>query len=381
MLLQRTGLLLAGLLGVLTVVFFTGLQAGLLVLLGIGFGLALQGFRFGFTTGWRVLILQRDPRGVYGQMLLMVLAAGLTLPLIASHPGELVGAVAPISYSLILGAFVFGLAMQLADGCGSGTLYKAGASAPLSWVVLPAFIVGSTVGASHQPAWLALGGPFGQKGQASSLDLLAAVGPWAALIITLIGCAVVTWLAYRRSLGANPPIESGLSAPLRRWLIGGLVLAVLYGIHLMVAGQPWGIVYGLGLWGAKIANGLGADFANDAFWGAAPHAQRLAEPVLWDITSLTNIGLLFGALLSAKWSADHQATTDKTLSRLRLQHWLTGIAAGLVMGYASRLAFGCNIGAFLGGVASASLHGWVWFAMAFLGSVVGVRIRLKVQMP
>jgi uncharacterized protein len=381
MLLQRSGLLFAGLLGVLTIVFFTGLQAGLLVLLGIGFGLALQGFRFGFTTGWRVLILQKDPRGVYGQMLLMVLAAGFTLPLIASHPGELVGAVAPISYSLILGAFVFGLAMQLADGCGSGTLYKAGASAPLSWVVLPAFIVGSTVGASHQPAWLALGGPFDQQGRAASLDLLAAVGPWAALVVTILGCAVVTWLAYRRSLTANPPIESGLSPALRRWLIGGVVLAVLYAIHLIVAGQPWGIVYGLGLWGAKIASGLGADFASDAFWGVAPHAQRLAEPVLWDITSLTNIGLLFGALLSAKWSADHQATTDKTLSRLRLQHWLTGIAAGLVMGYASRLAFGCNIGAFLGGVASASLHGWVWFAMAFLGSMVGVRIRLKVQMP
>jgi hypothetical protein len=45
MLLQRSGLLLAGLLGVLTIVFFAGLQAGLLVLLGIGFGLALQGFR------------------------------------------------------------------------------------------------------------------------------------------------------------------------------------------------------------------------------------------------------------------------------------------------------------------------------------------------
>jgi uncharacterized membrane protein YedE/YeeE len=381
MLLKRTGLLLAGLLGVLAVVFLAGLQSGLLVLLGIGFGLALQGFRFGFTTGWRVLILQKDPRGVYGQMLLMVLAAGLTLPLIATHPGELVGAVSPISYSLILGAFVFGLAMQLADGCGSGTLYKAGASAPLSWVVLPAFIVGSTLGASHQPAWLALGGPFDQRGQAASIDLLAALGPWSALLVTIVGCAAVAWLAYRRSLTASPPIESGLSPTLRRWLIGGLVLAVLYAIHLMVAGQPWGIVYGLGLWGAKIAQGLGANFANDAFWGVTPHAQRLAEPVLWDITSLTNIGLLFGALLSAKWSVDHQASTDKTLSRLRLQHWLTGIAAGLVMGYASRLAFGCNIGAFLGGVASASLHGWVWFAMAFLGSMVGVRIRLKVQMP
>ena len=49
----------------------------------------------------------------------------VSIPLIASHP-ELSGAIAPLSVSLVLGAFVFGAAMQIADGCGSGTLYKAG---------------------------------------------------------------------------------------------------------------------------------------------------------------------------------------------------------------------------------------------------------------
>ena len=47
------------------------------------------------------------------------------------------------------------------------------------------------------------------------------------------------------------------------------------------------------------------------------------------------------------------------------------------MGYSSRLAYGCNVGAYLGGVASASLHGWVWFGFAFIGSIFGVKARQK----
>jgi hypothetical protein len=45
------------------------------------------------------------------------------------------------------------------------------------------------------------------------------------------------------------------------------------------------------------------------------------------------------------------------------------------MGVGARLGFGCNIGAFVGGVASGSLHGWVWFAAALGGCAVGIRLR------
>ena len=45
------------------------------------------------------------------------------------------------------------------------------------------------------------------------------------------------------------------------------------------------------------------------------------------------------------------------------------------MGWGARLGFGCNIGAFVGGVASGSLHGWVWFAAALRGCVIGIRLR------
>jgi uncharacterized membrane protein YedE/YeeE len=384
----RLVLVLIGLSGVLAVTLATGIRQGLLTLVGIGFGAVLQGARFGFTTGWRDFIEHRNPQGLWAQMLLLVLAAALTLPLIAGSGGELVGAVAPLTFSLVLGAFLFGAAMQLADGCGSGTLYKAGAGAPLSFAVLPTFAIGSFVGASHQPGWIALGG-------LPAIDLLQYGWP-TALAVTVIGCCTVAALAgraARRPEPANPvakmqqlarsavasfvaqPVSSSADATggwARRWWIGAVLLAALYLIHMVVAGQPWGIVYGIGIWGAKLFSVFGWSPVGDPFWGVAPHAARLAEPLLADVTSVTNLGLIFGALAASRWNG---TATFNTPSGKRL---LAACVAGLIMGYSSRMAFGCNVGAYLGGIASASVHGWVWFALAFAGSILGVRIRNRV---
>lgn len=358
-------------------VWHAGLQAGFLLLLGLGFGAALTTARFGFTTGWRNLLVQKDPWGMVGQMVLMALSAALAIPLIAGHGNEIVGAVAPITWSLILGATLFGFSMQLADGCGSGTLYKAGASSPTSWVVLPAFIAGSFVGASHQPAWIALGGPLqsaGLEAQAGPIDFVDLYGPQHAVWITLSLCVLISVISFAYGIQKSGLKKILTQTPSLRWLLGAVVIAVLYALHLVVAGQPWGIVYGLGLWGAKLASASGVDLARDAFWGVAPHAQRIAEPVLWDITSVTNIGLLYGALMASRW----KEANFKLKSWPKIHLLIVSIFAGLLMGYSSRLAFGCNVGAYLGGVASASLHGWIWFVFAFIGSIFGIRLRQKV---
>ena len=147
---------------------------------------------------------------------------------------------------------------------------------------------------------------------------------------------------------------------------------MLYLVHLIVAGQPWGIVYGMGVWAAKAVSALGWDLSGDAFWGAAPHAQRLVDPILADVTSVTNIGLIYGAITASRWNGPAEFSLP---SAKRL---VAAAIAGLVMGYSARMAFGCNVGAYLGGIASASLHGWVWFALAFAGSIFGVRIRRRV---
>lgn len=333
-------------------------RQSVLLLVGVGMGAALAGARFGFTTGWRQLIEQRNPQGVTGQVLLLALASLAALPLLGQF-SELHAALGPPSVSLLVGAFVFGLTMQIADGCGSGTLYKAGLGVPLNMGILPLFALGSFLGSVHLDNWLSLG-------QMEPVSLSEQLGTSGALGLTLALLAAVL-VVTRLWVGAGQTWFN------KRWLWGAVALAILATINLLLAGQPWGVVYGFGLWAAKGAVALGLfDPAGNAFWGQAGNAQRLTQTVLMDVTTITNIGILGGALwVSAKVPGDSKPLTT--------QQWLIGLVAGFVMGYSSRLAFGCNIGAMLSGISTGSLHGWVWVPLAFAGTLIGVRVRRHYQ--
>ncbi|MEP6608098.1 MAG: YeeE/YedE family protein [Burkholderiaceae bacterium] len=349
-------LVVAAVLAWLAITWLVGLRQGFLFIVGVGFGAVLAGVSFGFTTGWRVWIRERDPTGFLAQFLAIGLAMLVSIPLIASHE-ELSGAIAPLSVSLVLGAFVFGAAMQIADGCGSGTLYKAGLGNGFSLAVLPGFIAGSFLGAVHLDRWLVLGSlppvslpeHFGVSVTLIvQLGVLGAIGAWL-------------WRGRRRT-------DSHWQG---RAIYGGAVLLAVFAVlNLIIAGQPWGIVYGLGLWGAKIATWFGADLTANAYWGREVQQLHLHSSVLTDITSVTNLGLLIGALIAANVRSNARPSTQASGKQ-----WLIAIVTGFVLGYSARLAFGCNIGAYFSGISTGSLHGWVWFAAAFAGSYIGIPLR------
>jgi uncharacterized membrane protein YedE/YeeE len=336
-------------------VWSVAVRQAALFAVGVGLGAVLAGARFGFTTGWRQLVEQRDPRGVVGQLLLLGLAATAAMPLLGAFP-ELQAALGPPSISLLVGAFVFGLTMQIADGCGSGTLYKAGLGVPLNLGILPLFALGSFLGSVHLDSWLGLGqtAPVGLVDSWGVSGALAAT--WMMLIV--VGLGVRRWAGWGRAW-----IE-------RRWIWGAVGLALLATLNLLIAGQPWGVVYGFGLWAAKAATAAGLfDPAANAFWSLPGHAERLRQSLLLDVTSITNIGILAGALwVAAKRGSD-------TSRPLNATQWTVGLAAGFIMGYSSRLAFGCNVGAMLSGISTGSLHGWLWVPLAFAGTLIGLRVR------
>jgi uncharacterized membrane protein YedE/YeeE len=96
----------------------------------------------------------------------------------------------------------------------------------------------------------------------------------------------------------------------------------------------------------------------------------LAGSVLADKTSLTDIGIMIGAAVAAALGG--------TWALHRGVPWRTAVAAvlgGVLMGIGARLAGGCNIGAYLAGIASGSLHGWIWGACALLGTWAGLKAR------
>lgn len=337
----------------LAVAMLAGARYGLLLAIGFGFGITLEGMRFGFAGPWRAMILRREPAGILAQLVAIALVAIVAIPLLQSNADELTGAIAPVGWAMVGGAFVFGAAMQVVLGCGSGTLVNAGSGNPVGLVALPFFAIGSFFGATHLLWWTSLG----------SAPVVAFTGT-TGLIVTLGALAAVAALLLFLAAPGSRVI------PRRMW-IAALLLALFALANLAVAGQPWGVVYGLGLWTAKGAAAMGSDVAALPFWSASANSERLASSILTDVTSLTNLGIIGGAFLVAAW----RGGLAQKLPDLPPRAWVATIIAGLLLGYSSRLAFGCNVGAFFSGISTGSLHGWAWFAAAFAGSVAGVRLR------
>ena len=342
---------------VVLVSLFAGARFGIVLSIGLGFGIVLEGLRFGFAGPWRMMILHREPAGILAQFLAIGLVACVAIPMLAFHPTELSGAQAPIGWAMIGGAFVFGAAMQIILGCGSGTLVNAGSGNPVSLVALPFFALGSFAGAYHIFWWTDLG----------SLPIMTLEGG-AGLVGTLILLIIMAGIFL--ILG-----KKGSRSLPRRYIIAAIFIAVLAICNLLVSGQPWGVVYGLGLWAAKGAVVLGFDLSSSTYWAASSSVGRLNSSVLTDYTSLTNIGMLAGAFGVSVW---RNRDLGQPVPSYPLSTWFVVIVAGLALGYASRLAFGCNVGAFFSGISTGSLHGWVWFIAAFMGAFLGIRIRFVV---
>jgi uncharacterized protein len=150
-----------------------------------------------------------------------------------------------------------------------------------------------------------------------------------------------------------------------------VALALLNFATLALAGRPWGITSAFALWGSKIAAATGiADVASWPYWSSPAWVAELNGSVLNDITSVMDFGIVIGALLAAALAGRFAPTW-----RVPLKSALAAVVGGLLLGYGARLAYGCNIGAYFSGIASGSLHGWVWLVAAFVGNLIGTRLR------
>ena len=328
-----------------------------LILGGFGLGVAFLKAEFSYTASWRRFLTRGEAGGLIGGLIVVAIAALAVVPVAALSP-KFGGAIAPLGASLVVGAFTFGIGMQLANGCGSGTLYTAGGGSGRMLIALLFFVIGSVFGSLSLPAFLALGG----------IDPVLAsdyFGPWGGLAVTLaslaVVAAVIAKIAKRR--GAN-------FMPSRNYILGGIVIGFLCIAVFVAGGHPWSVTFGYTVWGAKAASALGFDLSHAAFWQWPGPKHALESSVLADTSSLTDFGMLFGAMAAAAASKPFAAGAWPPAKSL-----LAAAVGGLVMGWGARLGFGCNIGAFVGGVASGSLHGWVWFVCALAGSVIGIRLR------
>jgi uncharacterized membrane protein YedE/YeeE len=350
---------------------------------GVALGLTLYHASFGFTAAFRVLMADGRSAGVRAQMLMLGVAVLLFFPALAAGGifGQPVGGfVLPAGTSVIVGAFLFGIGMQIGGGCGSGTLFTVGGGSARMAITLAFFVAGSVIGWAHLAWWQALPSlpPF---------SVVEGFGLWPALAANLAVFALV-WIGARaielRAHGKVEPISGAAGRPPGATLLrgpwslaaGALLLAGLNFATLWLAGRPWGITGAFALWGAKTLQAAGVDVASWASWSDEWSRNALASSILTDVTSVMDFGLVLGAFGAAAAAGKFRPVWSIPMGQI-----VASVIGGLLLGYGARLSYGCNIGAFFSGIASGSLHGWLWILCCLPGNWIGVQLRPLFGMP
>ncbi|SEI00431.1 hypothetical protein SAMN05192559_10735 [Halobacillus karajensis] len=359
----------------ITIISVTTFTQGVLFLIGLAFGLVLLHARFGFTSAFRRLISVGNVQGLQAHMLMLAVATTLFAIILAtgfSFTGTApAGYVFPVGVSVVFGSFLFGIGMQLGSGCASGTLYTVGGGKSSMILTLLGFIGGSVLGAYHIGFWR-------ETPSLPAISLAESTGfgyfgGWILQLAIFLGIYGITVKIAKKK---NPPkmaplkTTTGLKKLWRgAWplLLAAVLLAVLNAITLAVRGNPWGITSAFALWGSKFIQMFGVDVASWTYW--ADDAAPLNQTVLADSTSVMNFGIILGAFIAASFQGNFKP------GKIKPGVATASIIGGILMGYGARLAFGCNIGAYFGGIASFSLHGWVWMIMALIGTYLALFLR------
>jgi hypothetical protein len=345
-------------------------------LFGLSFGFVLQRSRFCFVAAFRDPFITGNTS--LSRAVVIALAAATPGMALVAWTGVTLADVHPAGWHTLTGGLLFGVGMVLAGGCASGNLMRVGEGHLLQWLVLGAFIGGSLWGARDFGWWQQV-----SISRSPTLFLPKVLGWGPALVIQLLVLGLI-YLGLRHLENRSFPDFTPARRPrqpfhLRRlwtrpwpYWTGGLALAVLDVALIWRGGQPWGITTAFSYWGAWLW---------EAFTGAPPgwyyyslpaHSRALSLGFLAEPRTILDLGLIGGAFLAALAASEFRFHWPRRWPLVP-----AALIGGLLMGYGARIAMGCNIGALFNGIASFSLHGWLFGLGLAGGAYLGSKLLLR----
>lgn len=289
----------------------------------------------------------------------------------------------------IIGGLLFGFGMIVAGGCGSGTLSDFGEGEGRSLIAFIFFVISAAPGQWARTAFdtTALG-KIGIRWHFPST-----FGYVGALLITLaiyflLYIVVIKYENRRKQEGTYmdpkgdyeefekpiPGTESGTfynvyhKLFIERWSFekGALILAIGAIFVMVTQNKAWGLTTSLVDLGLKIWHLLGGQTPEllEAKFGA-----QVSKSLLLHGGTIRNLGLFFGCaiafLLAGRWRMNFKFNFKDGL-------WFA--FGGLLLGFGSRFALGCNLGALYSSISNFSFSGWVFFLAMSAGAIIALKV-------
>lgn len=361
-------------------------EAAITSISGFFFGYIMQRSRFCFAAAFRDIFMIRNT-SVSRAVLLLLLLTSAGYALLQLYTGEALpggGIIYPVGLHTVAGGIIFGFGMVIAGSCVTGCLMRMGEGYVMQWYTFLGLLVGSVLGAWNLGWW----GP--NIIERSPIVFIPASFGWpAALLLYLIAFILLYLLAIwyeRGSLQSIKPsnwtkisffaatansISTIFSGRNWSYALGAVALSITSILTFYFWGRPPGVTSGLthmAGWLSCQAGFLHCDwyYFQELIYYESTRVY-LEHPLLYLATAFV-AGSFFASLLHSEFKIRPVKSYKFVVSAL---------VGGTLLGYSSRVAMGCNFGGFWGGLASFSLHAWVFGLFILVGAYMGGKFFMR----
>jgi uncharacterized membrane protein YedE/YeeE len=293
-------------------------------ILGLAFGMVFERYHFCMNSAITHVFLFGGTRRLKGLLAAVLVSAVLFNLLIAL--GVVETATMSLLPTTIFAGVLFGIGMNLAGGCVSGTLFKMGQGYLASWVAF----LGVALGAGAVGLTMSfVPGVEITLWQGTTLPIVLDINPFLFAVLVVGVVLVAYWAWRRRKRGAETAKErSGIdgSSP----VVGGVLIAILNTMHFVVSDHPLGLV------------------------------------------GVMSVPFVVGAFLSARAAGRFQ------FRRPIRRQAVSSFIGGLLMGASTLMMIGCNITHILGGVPQFGLGGLVATVGIVIGAWLGAKLVTRI---
>ncbi len=361
-------------------------EASITVTSGFLFGYILQRSRFCFAAAFRDVFMVRNT-AVSRAVLLLIILTSLGFALVHLIKGDALpagGTIYPVGFHTIAGGLIFGFGLVIAGNCVTGCLMRMGEGYLMQWVTFIGLMVGLSFGAWHLGWWgpifiepspvvyfpQLLGWPLTLLLYCTVIALLYGLAIWYEHSPSKIS-DIFKWQKISLFAVIRGAVQTIFSSRNWSYTLGAVSLAVTGTLLLYFWGRAAGVTSGLthlAGWLSCRVGFLPCDwYYFDKYVYLESRRIYLEHPLLYLTVALV-AGSFFASLL-------HREFIIRRIKSYRFVY--SALAGGFMLGYSSRVAMGCNFGGFWSGLASFSLHAWVFGLFILIGAYLGGKFFMR----